>query len=89
MAGGRLYEQRGESELLWYSVLSITPKVSLDLIGHCTADYGGPSTSQLSIRLAAGQGGTQLSIRDPCSDASPIRTLLRCERVGHNCSRMD
>jgi Activator of Hsp90 ATPase homolog 1-like protein len=66
-AGGRLYEQRGESQLLWYTVLAITPQQSLDLVGHCSADYGGPSTSQLSIRLAAGQGSTQLSIRDASS----------------------
>jgi uncharacterized protein YndB with AHSA1/START domain len=63
-AGGRLYEQHGKTELLWYTVLAITPDSALDLVGQCSADYGGPSTSLLSIRLYAEQKGTRLTIRD-------------------------
>lgn len=63
-AGGRLYEQQAARELLWYTVLAIAPDESLDLAGYCTADYGGPSTTMLSIRLAAEKQGTRLTIRD-------------------------
>ena len=63
-AGGRLFEQNGASELLWYTVLAISPEVSLDLAGYCTADFGGPSTTLLSIRLATEKTGTRLTIRD-------------------------
>lgn len=63
-AGGRLYEQHGASELLWYTVLAITPGESLDLVGHCSADYGGPATTMLTIRLIEEAGGTRLTIRD-------------------------
>lgn len=63
-AGGRLYEQKGARELLWYTVLAISPEESLDLAGYCTADYGGPSTTMLSIRLVGEKAGTRLTIRD-------------------------
>ena len=63
-AGGRLYEQNGASELLWYTVLAIAPGESLDLVGHCSADYGGPATTMLSMRLVEEAGGTRLTIRD-------------------------
>ena len=63
-AGGRLFEQNGTSELLWYTVLAISQEESLDLAGYCTADFGGPSTTMLSIRLTTEKSGTRLTIRD-------------------------
>lgn len=63
-AGGRLYEQNGANELLWYTVLSIAQGESMDLVGYCSADYGGPATTMLSMRLVEEAGGTRLTIRD-------------------------
>ena len=63
-AGGRLYEENGASELLWYTVLSISPEESLNLVGYCTAEFGGPSTTMLTIRLTADGQSTRLSIAD-------------------------
>lgn len=63
-AGGRLFEQNGDNELLWFTVLSIAPGSALDLVGHITADYGGPATSLLTIRLSEERDGTLLTLRD-------------------------
>jgi uncharacterized protein YndB with AHSA1/START domain len=63
-AGGRLFEKIGDKELLWYSVFSIMPEASLDLIGYCSADYGGPSTSLLTLKLAGDGKSTTLHVRD-------------------------
>ncbi len=46
-AGGRLFEQNGDRELLWYTVLSIAPAESLSLVGYCTPEFGGPLTTML------------------------------------------
>jgi uncharacterized protein YndB with AHSA1/START domain len=50
-AGGRLVERADGRELLWYTVLAIDPEKSLDLAGYCTAKYGGPSTTMLSLEI--------------------------------------
>lgn len=63
-AGGRLYEHNGAGELLWYTVLSITPEESLSLVGYCTAEFGGPSTTMLTIQLKADGQSTRLTITD-------------------------
>lgn len=63
-AGGRLYEHNGAGELLWYTVLSITPEESMNLVGYCTAEFGGPSTTMLTIRLKADGQSTELTIAD-------------------------
>ena len=63
-AGGRLYEQQGDHELLWYTVLSVTPEESLNLVGYCTPEFGGPLTTMLSARLHAEGGTTHLAVTD-------------------------
>lgn len=63
-AGGRLFEKNGNAELLWYTVLSLVPSESMSVIGHCTAEFGGPSTSFLTVRLLAENSGTKLTIQD-------------------------
>ena len=39
-----LHEHHGASELLWYTVLSMTPEETLNLVGYCTAKFGGQQT---------------------------------------------
>ncbi len=63
-AGGRLYEKCGPKELLWYTVLSITPHECLNLAGNCTTEYGGPSTTLLTVRLTSEDGATRLTVQD-------------------------
>ena len=63
-AGGRLFEQNSASELLWYTVLSITPNETLNLVGYCTAEFGGPSTTMLTVRLVSDGPSTQVTIAD-------------------------
>ncbi len=63
-AGGRLYEHNGANELLWYTVLSITPEETLNLVGYCTTEFGGPSTTMLTVRLKADGKSTRLTISD-------------------------
>jgi hypothetical protein len=63
-AGGRCYEKIGTRELLWYTVLSITPEKSLNLVGHCAAEFGGPSTTMLTVRLKPDGQSTRLTITD-------------------------
>lgn len=52
-AGGRLVERDGLRELLWYTVISIDPEKSIDLAGYCTAKFGGPATTLLSLELTS------------------------------------
>jgi uncharacterized protein YndB with AHSA1/START domain len=63
-AGGRLYEQNGDSELLWYTVLAISPEDSLSLVGYCTPDFGGPLTTMLTARVRSDGEETVLTITD-------------------------
>ena len=63
-AGGRLFEQNGDRELLWYTVLSIHPHESLNLVGHCTPDFGGPLTTMMTIRLAPDGDATTVTVTD-------------------------
>ena len=61
-AGGRLYEQNGDQQLLWYTVIAIQSNESLDLVGYINAKYGGPATTMLNATL---------------TEESANRTLLR------------
>lgn len=63
-AGGRLYEQQGDRELLWYTVLSVSPEESLNLVGYCTPEFGGPLTTMLSFRLHEEGNSTLLKVTD-------------------------
>ena len=63
-AGGRLYEQNGNQELLWYNVLAIMPEESMSLVGYCTPDFGGPLTTMLTAKLRSENESTELSITD-------------------------
>ena len=51
-AGGRVYEESdGGAALLWFTVLAIEPRVSLQLCGHIVPPWGGPAVSYLRIQL--------------------------------------
>lgn len=63
-AGGRLYEQDGDQELLWYNVLAFMPEELLSLVGYCTPEFGGPLTTMLSARISGTNSSTVLSITD-------------------------
>jgi hypothetical protein len=63
-AGGRLFERNGECELLWYTILAINPQDSMTLAGYCTAEFGGPFSTLLTVRLTATGTTTRLSISD-------------------------
>lgn len=50
-AGGRLVERDQDKELLWYTVIALDHEKSLDLSGFCTAKFGGPATTLLSLEI--------------------------------------
>jgi len=52
--GGRVYEHWGDQAgLLWFTVIGINPPISLNLLGHVTPKFGGPSMSMLEFTLQA------------------------------------
>ncbi len=63
-AGGRLYETNGKRELLWYNVALIDPDHLITLVGHCSPEYGGPSTSMLTVKLDEQSAQTILRVSD-------------------------
>jgi uncharacterized protein YndB with AHSA1/START domain len=62
--GGRLFEQNGDKGLLWYTVLAISTNESLSLAGHCTAEWGGPCSTLLTLKLVDNEKGTRLVVSD-------------------------
>ncbi len=52
-AGGRLFEENGDQQLLWYTVLAMQTNESLDLVGYINAKFGGPATTMLNATLNA------------------------------------
>jgi uncharacterized protein YndB with AHSA1/START domain len=63
-AGGRLYEEAGERQLLWYTVLAIEPLQSISMVGYMTPQFGGPATTMLTISLKPTGNGTSLTVSD-------------------------
>jgi len=63
--GGRMYEDWGNGAgLMWAQVIGIDPPRSIDLLGHLTAAFGGPATTQFRIALASKDMGTVLTVSD-------------------------
>ncbi len=63
--GGRMYEDWGEGAgLLWYTVVAIEPGKSLRLAGHLFPEYGGPSSSLLTLTLESKGKATILKLED-------------------------
>lgn len=64
--GGRLCETTGAGGgLVWYTVMALEPGRSVDLVGHLTAKFGGPTTSLLRLELEPhGAGGTTFTLTD-------------------------
>lgn len=52
-AGGRLFEKAGGRELLWFTVIAIDTERSMDLVGYCTAKFGGPLMTMISIEVTS------------------------------------
>ena len=65
--GGRMYEESETGGLLWYTVLAFEVEKSLDVVGFCTPQWGGPATSMLSFRLATDGDATLLRMTDALS----------------------
>lgn len=64
-AGGRLFERAEGRELLWFNVVAFEHEKSIELVGACTAKYGGPTTTMLSIELQElGARQTRLQFTD-------------------------
>ena len=64
-AGGQLREETaGGASLLWYTVTMCVPERSLDLLGHLSAEFGGPATTMLHLALEEVPEGTRLAISD-------------------------
>ncbi len=79
--GGRgLIEYRPDgSFLLWYSVQAFLPEQhKIYLVGNLAPDFGGPSTTNLSLSLVARDDGCTLRITDAhhgCVDESTVASL--------------
>jgi len=64
-AGGRLLEvSENGGSLLWYTVLMCVPQESIDMAGHMTAKFGGPSTTMLRLGLKETPTGVLLQVSD-------------------------
>ncbi len=64
-AGGLLVERApGGGSLLWYTVQMVLPGSTLHLVGHIAPDWGGPTTSILTLSVEERDGRAVLKIRD-------------------------
>lgn len=83
-AGGRLFERAEDRELLWYTVIAINPGKSIDFAGYCTAKYGGPATTMLSIEITSlSERLTRLQISDSLF-GRVTDEFVRCLQDGWN-----
>jgi len=63
--GGRMYEDWGNGAgLMWAQVIAYDPPNSIDLLGHLTAQFGGPASTQFRIALSEKDKGTVLKLSD-------------------------
>jgi uncharacterized protein YndB with AHSA1/START domain len=63
--GGRMYEESGEGNgVLWYTVIRIEAPQTIELAGHTSITWGGPSTSILTLNLKSDGDGTVLQLTD-------------------------
>ena len=57
-AGGRLFESTPDGRsLLWGTVVAVTPGSSLEVVGHMTSSYGGPSVTMWKLSVAEAEDG--------------------------------
>jgi DNA-binding transcriptional ArsR family regulator/uncharacterized protein YndB with AHSA1/START domain len=63
--GGRLYEESEDGGgVIWYTVIAVTPGVSVDLAGHLTSAFGGPAQTLLRLALREQGESTVLELSD-------------------------
>ena len=63
--GGRLYEEtENGGGVVWYTVIALDPGQSIDLAGHLTAAFGGPSQTLLRLALREQGARTVLEVSD-------------------------
>jgi len=62
-AGGRLYEaDPNGAELLWGNVLQFIPGDSIDIVGHVTPQFGGPSMTMYRMALSGDSASTRFQL---------------------------
>jgi uncharacterized protein YndB with AHSA1/START domain len=63
--GGRLYEDGGENGGgIWYNVLNINPKNSIQFTGNLSPQFGGPAATYLNLSLKEEKEKTILTVID-------------------------
>ena len=63
--GGRLFEEsENGGGVVWYTVIGLDPGRSIDLAGHLTAAFGGPSQTLLRLMLREQGAQTVLEVTD-------------------------
>lgn len=63
--GGRLFEDGGENGGgIWYNVLNINPKDSIQFVGNLSPQFGGPAATFLNLSLKEENEKTILTIVD-------------------------
>lgn len=81
-AGGRLFEKAEGRELLWFNVVAFEQERSIELVGACTAKFGGPTTTMLSLELEElGDRQTRLQFTDSLIGRVSEESL-RCLEAG-------
>ena len=63
-AGGRLFERKGASELLWGHVIRLDQERMLQFAGHLAPEFGGPAVTINSVTLVADGDITRLTLKD-------------------------
>lgn len=76
VAGGRLFEESGESSVLWATVLQVDAGRGVNLVGHLVPPFGGPASSYPQLVFAdTDDGGCMLRLTDTvigCIDQSKL-----------------
>ena len=63
--GGRAFEDWGKGEgQQWYQVIGVEAPKYLCMLGQLSAQFGGPATTMLTLRLNEEDGKTLLSLND-------------------------
>ncbi len=63
--GGRLVEESaGGGGIVWYTVYGLMPGYAIDMVGHVSPAFGGPTQSLLRLELREHDGATILALTD-------------------------
>ncbi|MCA9730204.1 MAG: metalloregulator ArsR/SmtB family transcription factor [Candidatus Eisenbacteria bacterium] len=63
--GGRMYEHADDgSAVVWFTVIAIQPGRSIDLAGHITVAFGGPTVALLRFEVEKTKSATRLKVSE-------------------------